>query len=52
MFGGSPCPDELGDFLVSEGVPLVGHYGLSVFLPYVCLVLNLWYAGQPRWVSS
>lgn len=19
MFGGSPCPDELGDFLVSEG---------------------------------
>ena len=31
IFGGSPCPDELGDFLVSEGVPLVGHYGLSAF---------------------
>ncbi|KAG0707371.1 L-aminoadipate-semialdehyde dehydrogenase, partial [Suillus ampliporus] len=29
MFGGSACPDELGDFLVSEGVPLVGHYGLT-----------------------
>jgi acyl-CoA synthetase (AMP-forming)/AMP-acid ligase II len=29
MFGGSPCPDELGDFLVSEAVPLVGHYGLT-----------------------
>ncbi|KAF8441638.1 L-aminoadipate-semialdehyde dehydrogenase [Boletus edulis BED1] len=29
MFGGSACPDELGDFLVSQGVPLVGHYGLS-----------------------
>ncbi|KAG9316268.1 hypothetical protein JVU11DRAFT_2297 [Chiua virens] len=28
-FGGSACPDELGDFLVSEGVPLVGHYGLT-----------------------
>ena len=31
MFGGSPCPDELGDFLVSEGVPLVSHYGLGAF---------------------
>lgn len=29
-FGGSACPDELGDLLVSAGVPLVGHYGLSV----------------------
>ncbi|KIJ67974.1 hypothetical protein HYDPIDRAFT_83419 [Hydnomerulius pinastri MD-312] len=29
MFGGSPCPDELGDLLVSEGVRLVGHYGLT-----------------------
>jgi hypothetical protein len=29
MFGGSPCPDELGDLLVNEGVRLVGHYGLS-----------------------
>ncbi|KAG8213592.1 L-aminoadipate-semialdehyde dehydrogenase [Butyriboletus roseoflavus] len=29
MFGGSACSDELGDFLVSEGVPLVGHYGLT-----------------------
>jgi hypothetical protein len=29
MFGGSACPDELGDLLVNEGVRLVGHYGLS-----------------------
>ncbi|KAG2150554.1 L-aminoadipate-semialdehyde dehydrogenase [Suillus clintonianus] len=29
MFGGSACPDELGDFLVNEGVRLVGHYGLT-----------------------
>ncbi|KAH7912004.1 L-aminoadipate-semialdehyde dehydrogenase [Hygrophoropsis aurantiaca] len=29
MFGGSACPDELGHLLVSEGVPLVGHYGLT-----------------------
>ena len=40
MFGGSPCPDELGDFLVSEGIPLVGHYGLSVSISYA-LVLKL-----------
>ncbi|KAG1775414.1 L-aminoadipate-semialdehyde dehydrogenase [Suillus placidus] len=29
MFGGSACPEELGDFLVNEGVRLVGHYGLT-----------------------
>lgn len=29
MFGGSACPDELGDLLVNEGVRLVGHYGLT-----------------------
>ncbi|KAG1862517.1 L-aminoadipate-semialdehyde dehydrogenase [Suillus subalutaceus] len=29
MFGGSACPDKLGDFLVNEGVRLVGHYGLT-----------------------
>ncbi|OAX43282.1 L-aminoadipate-semialdehyde dehydrogenase [Rhizopogon vinicolor AM-OR11-026] len=28
-FGGSACPDELGDLLVNEGVRLVGHYGLT-----------------------
>ena len=27
MFGGSACPDDLGDLLVKEGVNLVGHYG-------------------------
>ena len=27
MFGGSSCPDELGDRLVKEGIYLVGHYG-------------------------
>ena len=27
MFGGSSCPDDLGDKLVEAGVYLVGHYG-------------------------
>ncbi|KAI0596609.1 hypothetical protein F4775DRAFT_594114 [Biscogniauxia sp. FL1348] len=29
MYGGSACPDELGDFLVSKRVNLVGHYGAT-----------------------
>ncbi|KAG2150553.1 hypothetical protein DEU56DRAFT_34970 [Suillus clintonianus] len=29
VYGGSACPDELGDFLVNEGVRLVGRYGLT-----------------------
>lgn len=27
MYGGSACPDELGDNLVNNGVNLIGHYG-------------------------
>lgn len=27
MFGGSSCPDEIGDKLVAGGVFLVSHYG-------------------------
>lgn len=27
MFGGSSCPDALGDKLVENGVPVVSHYG-------------------------
>jgi acyl-CoA synthetase (AMP-forming)/AMP-acid ligase II len=27
LYGGSSCPDELGDRLVNAGVYLVGHYG-------------------------
>ncbi|KAL2827184.1 hypothetical protein BDW59DRAFT_171478 [Aspergillus cavernicola] len=27
MFGGSPCPDSLGDLLVENGVYLISHYG-------------------------
>lgn len=27
MYGGSACPDELGDKLVRNGVNLVSHYG-------------------------
>lgn len=41
MFGGSACPDELGDFLVSEGVPLVGHYGLSASFSFVLFTWDL-----------
>ncbi|KAF9870749.1 male sterility protein [Colletotrichum karsti] len=29
LFGGSSCPDELGDRLVSKGVYLVGNYGCT-----------------------
>jgi acyl-CoA synthetase (AMP-forming)/AMP-acid ligase II len=27
MYGGSACPDTLGNLLVEQGVNLVGHYG-------------------------
>lgn len=27
MYGGSACPDELGNLLVDHGVNLVSHYG-------------------------
>lgn len=27
MYGGSACPDDLGDLLVEHGVNLVSHYG-------------------------
>lgn len=29
MYGGSACPDDLGDLLVSRGVNLVSHYGAT-----------------------
>jgi thioester reductase-like protein len=29
MFGGSACPDELGDMLVNAGVNLIAHYGAT-----------------------
>ncbi|KAF1961133.1 acetyl-CoA synthetase-like protein [Byssothecium circinans] len=29
MYGGSACPDTLGDLLVEKGVNLVGHYGAT-----------------------
>ncbi|KAF2827105.1 male sterility protein [Ophiobolus disseminans] len=29
MYGGSACPDTLGDLLVDQGVNLVGHYGAT-----------------------
>ncbi|KAF1968934.1 NRPS-like enzyme [Bimuria novae-zelandiae CBS 107.79] len=29
MYGGSACPDELGNLLVEQGVNLVGHYGAT-----------------------
>lgn len=31
MYGGSACPDSLGNKLVDNGVNLVGHYGAYVF---------------------
>ncbi|KAJ0161730.1 putative gluconokinase [Colletotrichum tanaceti] len=29
MYGGSACPDDLGDTLVNNGINLVGHYGAT-----------------------
>ncbi|KAH8667011.1 male sterility protein [Xylariales sp. PMI_506] len=29
LYGGSSCPDDLGDMLVENGVYLVGHYGAT-----------------------
>ncbi|KAF2023058.1 acetyl-CoA synthetase-like protein [Setomelanomma holmii] len=29
MYGGSACPDTLGDLLVDQGVNLVGHFGAT-----------------------
>jgi acyl-CoA synthetase (AMP-forming)/AMP-acid ligase II len=31
LFGGSSCPDDLGDYLVDHGVRLISHYGAYVF---------------------
>lgn len=36
LYGGSSCPDELGDRLVAAGVYLAGHYGAYVFSPCAC----------------
>ena len=33
LFGGSSCPDDLGDKLVNAGVYVVSHYGAYVILP-------------------
>ncbi|KAL2794351.1 hypothetical protein BJX66DRAFT_351276 [Aspergillus keveii] len=29
LFGGSSCPDDLGDYLVDHGVRLISHYGAT-----------------------
>lgn len=31
LYGGSSCPDEVGDELVRQGVYVVGHYGAYVY---------------------
>lgn len=37
LFGGSSCPDDLGDYLVNKGVRLISHYGAYVLFlgPYL-----------------
>ena len=44
MYGGSACPDDLGDMLVRNGVNLVANYGAYVYhLPCISdagLILN------------
>lgn len=37
MYGGSACPDDLGNLLVNSGVNLVSHYGA-----YVSRILAIW----------
>lgn len=53
LYGGSSCPDEVGDELVRQGVYVVGHYGAYVhhFFSYWILANFRWMAGQ-KWDSS
>lgn len=39
LFGGSSCPDDLGDLLVENGVNLVSHYGAYVLSLSPCMVI-------------
>lgn len=56
LYGGSSCPDELGDRLVAAGVYLAGHYGACVFCPCPCCYSPLFSRAltdstEPRWAS-
>ncbi|KAL1885009.1 putative secondary metabolism biosynthetic enzyme [Paecilomyces lecythidis] len=46
MFGGSPCPDDLGDMLVDKGVNLVSVYGMSEAGP---LMMSIRPPGDKTW---
>ncbi|GAD96718.1 NRPS-like enzyme, putative [Paecilomyces variotii No. 5] len=46
MFGGSPCPDDLGDMLVDKGVNLVSVYGMSEAGP---LMMSIRPPGDNTW---
>lgn len=54
LFGGSSCPDELGDELVRRGVYIVGHYGayVSQIPGEDCVHLLTLTATGRRWASS
>ena len=39
MFGGSACPDSLGDRLVNNGVNLISHYGTYASLSNTFLIM-------------
>ncbi|RFU33078.1 hypothetical protein B7463_g3281, partial [Scytalidium lignicola] len=45
-FGGSPCPDALGDMLVDKGVNLVSRYGMSETGP---LMMSTRPKGDKHW---
>jgi hypothetical protein len=54
LFGGSSCPDELGDYLVENGVRLISHYGAYAspiyFSPspsFFFLSQSMVYSGNP-----
>ncbi|KAH8819123.1 putative NRPS-like enzyme [Xylogone sp. PMI_703] len=45
-FGGSPCPDRLGDFLTESGINLVSVYGMSETGP---LMMSTRPQGDKHW---
>lgn len=53
LYGGSSCPDEVGDELVRQGVYVVGHYGAYVYHVRLCRPLaNSRSMTERKWVSS
>lgn len=54
LFGGSSCPDDLGDLLVEQGVRLISHYGayVSPLSKDTLMSGNLIESAEPNLVNS